>query len=83
MEIEHNYMRPVILHGFGASAKRRMPERLRDLAASRLLPMAVSLFGTPGWCPQWMHPHFLPVIGLRLHAKLGKLPNLTLDPRNN
>ena len=51
MEIEPKNMWPAILHGFGAGGtKHRMPEHLHDLAAYGLLPMAVSLFGTPSWC---------------------------------
>ena len=31
MEIEPNFMRPVILHGFGTNAKKRLPNSLADL----------------------------------------------------
>lgn len=36
--------------------------------------MAAALFGTTAWKPQWMHQNFLPVIGLRLHARLPPPP---------
>ena len=32
MEIEPDYMRRAILHGFGTSAKKRLPRRLKELA---------------------------------------------------
>ena len=63
MEIEPHYMRPVILHGFGTHAKRRMPGSLADLAQYGWLPFAVALFGTQEWKPQWLHHNFLPVLG--------------------
>lgn len=67
-------MRPVILHGFGTNAKRRMPGSLAELAQFGWLPMPAALFGTREWQPQWLHPNFLPVIGLRLHAKVPPVP---------
>ena len=70
MEIEPGFMRPVILHGFGTRAKQRLPSRLEDLAQFGWLPLAAALFGTAEWQPQWLHHNFLPVIGLRVHAKL-------------
>ena len=60
MAIEPHYMRPVILHGFGTNAKKRMPSSLADLAQSRPIRLK----------PQWLHHNFLPVVGLRLHAKV-------------
>ena len=42
MEVEPDYMRPVILHGFGTSAKRRMPARLKELAQFGWLPLAAA-----------------------------------------
>ena len=52
-----------------------MPERLEEQLAHRgWLPLAAALFGTAQWRPQWMHSNFLPVIGLRLHAKLAPSP---------
>lgn len=72
MEIEPDFMRPVILHG--TSAKKRLPSRLAELAQHGWMPLAVALFGTAEWRPQWMHHNFLPVIGLRLHAKLPPPP---------
>ena len=74
MTIEPHYMRPVILHGFGTNAKKRMPSSLADLAQFGWLPLAAALFGTQEWKPQWLHPNFLPVVGLRLHAKVPPLP---------
>ena len=70
MAIEPHYMRPVILHGFGTSAKKRMPSSLADLAQFGWLPLVAALFGTQEWKPQWLHHNFLPVVGLRLHAKV-------------
>ena len=69
MEMEPDYMRPVILHGFGTRAKRRLPNHLADLASHGWMPMAAALYGSAEWKPQWMHHNFLPVIGLRIHAK--------------
>ena len=74
MAIETHYMRPVILHGFGTSAKKRMPSSLADLAQFGWLPLAAALFGTHEWKPQWLHHNFLPVVGLRLHAKVPPPP---------
>ena len=74
MEIEPGFMRPVILHGFGTRAKQRLPSRLEDLAQFGWLPLAAALFGTAEWQPQWLHQNFLPVIGLRVHAKLPPSP---------
>ena len=74
MAIEPQYMRPVILHGFGTSAKKRMPNSLADLAQFGWLPLAAALFGTNEWKPQWLHHNFLPVVGLRLHAKVPPPP---------
>ena len=74
MTIEPHYMRPVILHGFGTNAKKRMPSSLADLAQFGWLPLAAALFGTQEWKPQWLHPNFLPVVGLRLHAKVPPIP---------
>ena len=51
MEIEPHYMRPVILHGFGTNAKKRMPGSLADLAQYGWLPLAAALFGTQEWKP--------------------------------
>jgi hypothetical protein len=70
MEIEPDFMRPVILHGFGTSAKQRLPSRLAELSKHGWMPLAAALFGTAEWKPQWMHHNFPPVIGLRIHAKL-------------
>ena len=39
MEIEPGFMRPVILHGFGTNAKRRLSASLTDLAQHRWLPI--------------------------------------------
>ena len=74
MEIEPGFMRPVILHGFGTRAKQRLPSRLEDLAQFGWLPLAAALIGTAEWQPQWLHHNFLPVIGLRVHAKLPPSP---------
>ena len=74
MEIEPHYMRPVILHGFGTNAKKRMPGSLADLAQYGWLPLAAALFGTQEWKPQWLDHNFLPVVGLRLHAKVPPPP---------
>ena len=74
MEIEPGFMRPVILHGFGTRAKQRLPSRLEDLAQFGWLQLAAALFGTAEWQPQWLHHNFLPVIGLRVHAKLPPSP---------
>ena len=74
MAIEPQYMRPVILHGFGTNAKKRMPSSLADLAQFGWLPLAAALFGTQEWKPQWLHHNFLPVVGLRLHAKVPPPP---------
>ena len=63
-----------ILHGFETRAKQRLPSRLRDLAQFGWLPLAAALFGTAEWQPQWLHHNFLPVIGLRVHAKLPPSP---------
>ena len=38
------------------------------------LPLAAALFGTQEWKPQWLHHNFLPVVGLRLHAKVPPPP---------
>ena len=46
MEIEQGFMRPAILHGFGTSAKQRLPTRLAELAQFGWLPLAAALFGT-------------------------------------
>ena len=74
MEIEQGFMRPAILHGFGTSAKQRLPTRLAELAQFGWLPLAAALFGTVDWQPQWLHHNFLPVIGLRVHAKIPPSP---------
>ena len=74
MEIEQGFMRPAILHGFGTSAKQRLPTRLAELAQFGWLPLAAALFGTADWQPQWLHHNFLPVIGLRVHAKIPPSP---------
>ena len=74
MEIEQGFMRPAILHGFGTSAKQRLPSRLAELAQFGWLPLAAALFGTVDWQPQWLHHNFLPVIGLRVHAKIPPSP---------
>ena len=74
MAIEPHYMRPVILHGFGTSAKKRMPNSLADVAQFGWLPLAAALFGTHEWKPQWLHHNVLPVVGLRLHAKVSSPP---------
>ena len=74
MEIEPGFMRPVILHGFGTRAKQWLPSRLKDLAQFGWLLSAAALFGTAEWQPQWLHHNFLPVIGLRVHAKLPPSP---------
>ena len=55
MEIEQGFMRPAILHGFGTSAKQRLPSRLAELAQFGWLPLAAALFGTVDWQPQWLH----------------------------
>ena len=73
MEIEQG-LRPAILHGFGTSAKQRLPTRLAELAQFGWLPLAAALFGTADWQPQWLHHNFLPVIGLRIHAKIPPSP---------
>ena len=78
MTIEHNFMRPAILHGFGTSAKRQLPQSLIDLASEGWIPLAAALFGTRKWRPQWMHHNFLPVLGLRIHSKVAPTP-LTQD----
>ena len=54
MEIERGFMRPAILHGFGTSAKQRLPSRLAELAQFGWLPLAAALFGTVDWQPQWL-----------------------------
>ena len=77
MEIEPYYMRPVILHGFGTNAKKRMPDSLADLAQYGWLPLAAALFGTQEWKPQWLHHSFLSVLGLQLHAKVPPPPPLS------
>ena len=74
MEIEPGFMRPAILHGFGTRAKQRLPSRLEELAQFGWLPLAAALFGTAEWQPQWLHHNFLPVIGLRVHAKIPPSP---------
>ena len=74
MEIEQDFMRPAILHGFGTSAKQRLPSRLAELAKFGWLPLAAALFDTVDWQPQWLHHNFLPVIGLRVHAKIPPTP---------
>ena len=74
MEIEPKFMRPVILHGFGTNAKKRLPNSLADLAQYGWLPLAAALFGTQEWKPQWLHHNFLPVLGLRLHSKVPPAP---------
>ena len=74
MEIEPGFMRPAILHGFGTRAKQRLPSRLKELAQFGWLPLAAALFGTAEWQPQWLHQNFLPVIGLRVHAKIPPSP---------
>jgi hypothetical protein len=62
MEIEPDFMRPVILHGFGTSAKKRLPGHLADLASHGWMPLAAALYGSAEWKPQWMHHNFLPII---------------------
>ena len=52
MEIEQGFMRPAILHGFGTSAKQRLPSRLAELAQFGWLPLVAALFGTVDWQPQ-------------------------------
>ena len=74
MEIEPGFMRPAILHGFGTRAKQRLPLRLEELAQFGWVPLAAALFGTAEWQPQWLHHNFLPVIGLRVHAKIPPSP---------
>ena len=74
MEIEPEFMRPAILHGFGTNAKKRLPGRLTELAHYGWMPLAAALFGTVKWQPQWLHHNFLPVIGLRVHAKVPPSP---------
>ena len=60
MEIEPEFMRPAILHGFGTSAKKRLPVRLAELAQYGWMPLAAALFGTVKWRPQWLHHNFPP-----------------------
>ena len=48
MEIEPEFMRPAILHGFGTSAKKRLPVRPAELAQCGWMPLAAALFGTVG-----------------------------------
>ena len=67
-------MRPAILHGFRTSAKKRVPGRLTELAHYGWMPLAAALFGMMKWQPQWLHHNFLPVIGLRVHAKVPPSP---------
>ena len=55
MEIEPEFMRPAILHGFGTNAKKRLPGRLTELAQYGWMPLAAALFGTVKWQPQWLH----------------------------
>ena len=75
MEIEPGFMRLAILHGFGTRAKQRLPSRLEELAQlGWLLLLAAALFWTAEWQPQWLHHNFLPVIGLRVHAKIPPSP---------
>ena len=78
MTIERKFMRPALLHGFGTSAKKQLPQSLVELAPEGWLPLAAALFGTQEWQPQWLHHNFLPVLGLRLHAKVPPTP-LTQD----
>ena len=42
------------------------------------MPLAAALFCTVKWQPQWMHHNFLPVIGLRVHARYHR-PRLLTD----
>ena len=42
MTIKHNFMRPAILHGFGTSAKRQLPQSLIDLAPEGWIPFFCS-----------------------------------------
>ena len=51
-----------------------IPGRLTELAHYGWMPLAAALFGTVKWLPQWMHHNFLPVIGLRVHAKVPPSP---------
>jgi len=74
MEIEPGFMRPAILHSFGTRTKQRLPSRLKELAQFGWLPLAAALFGTAEWQPQWLHHNFLPVIGLRVRAKIPPSP---------
>ena len=67
-------MRLAILHGFDISGKKRLPLRLTELAQYGWMPLAAALFGTVKWQPQWLHHNFLPVIGLRVHAKVPPFP---------
>ena len=71
-KLKPDFVRPAI-HGFGTSAKRRLPTRLTELAQFGWLPLAAALFGTTDW-KQWLHHNFLPVLGLRLHAKVPPPP---------
>ena len=75
MAIEPHYMRPVILHGFGTSAKKRMPSSLADLAQFGLVAAGCcSIWQRTNGSPQWLHHNFPPVVGLRLHAKVPPPP---------
>ena len=78
MAIEPKFMRPAILHGFGTSAKKQLPQSLVELAPEGWLLLAAAIFGTKDWKPQWLHHNFLPVPGLRLHSKVTPTP-LTQD----
>ena len=77
-KLNRGFMRPAILHGFGEQGPSNgyppPPSRLEELAQFGWLPLAAALFGTPEWQPQWLHHNFLPVIGLRVHAKIPPSP---------
>ena len=81
MEIEPDFMRPVILHGFGTRAKKRLPSHLADLASHGWMPLAAALYGSAEWKPQWMHHNFRPTSHRPAHpcqATASTLPILAV-----
>ena len=59
MEIEQGFMRPAILHGFGTSAKQRLPSLVRGILLGETESEAP---------PAWVRArHWLPIVALRSH----------------
>ena len=74
MEIEPELCGLLSYMASTSAARKDYRVRLTELAQYGWMPLAAALFGTVKWQPQWLHHNFLPVIGLRVHAKVPPFP---------